>query len=375
MFGKKLLSIVGLIFLGSQIISVEADCSVSVFVTAGICTPYGCKGTEFFKMEEGGKVYIFEVVSGGKSCSISKNKNFCEKSGNIMIMVDSFCSDTVCDKTYDCDDNGVCKEDKNPRSCQNVSCKWNAESETFEGCEAGDYLIVEETKDEHPVVVGLIEESMKDSVNNNAKLYSCSEHSEEPPSKRDNVVSCEAVKGNIAVGYYKNAGSVNSPYIQCDDIKGCSPVAPQKGSCSEAIIGDLFIDDEVVKICLDDGIPLALEGNKDVVGKYFMKTKVVDLNVFKGYFEGVSDVSNSYVALDVQAKEIHLSTKGQHISMYRFTNENHKIFEKENSDKICQNGNKIVEFKLNSCSASDVEYYSKSGEQLYNVQQQADPQY
>jgi len=152
---------------------------------------------------------------------------------------------------------------------------------------------------------------MKDSVNNNAKLYSCSEHSEEPPSKRDNVVSCEAVKGNIAVGYYKNAGSVNSPYIQCDDIKGCSPVAPQKGSCSEAIIGDLFIDDEVVKICLDDGIPLALEGNKDVVGKYFMKTKVVDLNVFKGYFEGVSDVSNSYVALDVQAKEIHLSTKGK----------------------------------------------------------------
>jgi len=48
--------------------------------------------------------------------------------------------------------------------------------------------------------------------------------------------------------------------------------------------------------------------------------------------------------------------------MYRYANTNNKIFGKTKKNELCIVSNDVVEFKLDSCSASpdDVAYYSKS---------------
>jgi len=78
--------------------------------------------------------------------------------------------------------------------------------------------------------------------------------------------------------------------------------------------------------------------------------------------------ANLYAALNVEKNEIHilkekdLENDGSTLEMYRYANTNLKIFGKTQKEGLCTSGIYIVEFKLDSCSASpdDVAYYSKS---------------
>jgi len=221
MFGKKLLSVVGLLFLGSQIISVEAGCVPSL--AGGKCSTDGYDANNAGKLYlandgQGGEDYIVVIGEGGKSCTKEEgecgvnvagdkctvtscgledkkklfidggkivevtvtedvesgeitrscapkelNGNFCTtEDDNVVNTIEGFC-EGVCAEgkpTYSCLE-GACIADVNPRSCKRATCSYNGT--TFSECKKVDYLIVTEN-------VGLVEVQNQEGV-----LYKCSD--------------------------------------------------------------------------------------------------------------------------------------------------------------------------------------------------------
>jgi len=290
-------------------------------------------------------------------CKLLEGKagNYCTTaSGSVVSTIDGYCSDekscVANGKTYHCDANGVCTEDGNPIDCQRAQCQFDSVTKKFVGCVEGDYLVVnvvEEGSPAVPVVKGLIE-----TAGNNGKLYGC-----------DGSI-CEEVSGEIKTGYYKNAGSIILPYINCIDGV-CSPVEPvevtglptfvsNKG-CDGSNNGGLVRINGKVNICLDTNVPFSLEG---VTGeKYFMNIdSAVPFNENQSY----------YAVVEVSEDEIYLHKENDLINgkpdMYQYTNKGLKIFAKsDDKSEICGNKSQILEFKLKTCSASpkDVAYYEK----------------
>jgi len=357
MFGKKLLSVVGLLFLGSQIISVEAaGAGCTLTLNAGVCTPAGCDendaGNLYLVKDLNDKQdYIVKIGTNGLSCDVEEGAgNYCKtRSGSVKTTIDAFCSADDIDTWYTCGSDGKCTEDGVPNSCKRASCK--LEAGVFVGCSKGDYLVVDETEE----TIKLLEDTTSQY---GGKLYQC------------DGSNCSKVIDTV--GYYKNAGSIELSYIKCNG-KGCVPVKPiSDGDCSstkkvededgnEVIIkenGELVSIENKVYICLDANVKLSLEG---VTGdKYFMNMDVPVGNVFGGDGEVVG-----YAVVDVKETEIHiveeqgLGPNGENVKMYQYTDSNYKIYEKDSG--VCETMRKtIIEFKLDTCSASpDVAYYSK----------------
>jgi len=365
MFGKKLLSVVGLLFLGSQIISVKGEgCAKTLSgdtCDADICT----EGDVGLHMIGDKIVEVKEDTAnvGEFVCKLLKGAagNYCTTaSGSVVSTIDGYCSsdEKSCDtngKTYHCDANGVCTEDGNPIDCQRAQCQFDSETKKFVGCVAGDYLVVnvvnevvEIGSDPVPVVKGLIETA----GNNDGKLYGC------------DGSKCELVSGEIKTGYYKNAGSIILPYINCIDGV-CSPVGPvevtglstfvENKGCDGSNNGGLVRINGKVNICLDTNVPFSLEG-VTTPEKYFMNiNSAVPFNENQSY----------YAVVEVSEDEIYLHKENDLINgkpdMYQYTNNGLKIFAKSDKSQICGNKNQILEFKLKTCSASpkDVAYYEK----------------
>jgi len=413
MFGKKLLSVVGLLFLGSQIISVEAVCTPSL--TDGKCKTENCdsgNAGELYLVEDtGGKKYIAVISELGEQCTIEKGVcgvsldskggytatncgldydgklfindgklyevtveleneetgqikrscapkdqtgNFCTTvNGDVVNTIEGFCEKSCVEgkPTYSCSTGGSCIKDVNPRSCKRATCKFDKKN-GFSGCKDGDYLIVTEGE-------GLVE----DETNVDGVLYKCSGES-----------TCgkvgEKEEEKIEVGYYRNAGNVESlPYIKCykdkegDDMK-CAPIAVASGDCSgTGSIGKLVMDknnNDVVNICLDENISLLLEDDSLEDSEYFMQMEVTN-TVFEAYKR-----PGEYAVVEVLDKgnEIHLVKEkdlaGNAPDMYKYSNINNRIIAKDDNDEICKNRYQIVEFKLTGCVADpdDVAYYA-----------------
>jgi len=349
MFVKKLLSVVGLLFLGSQIISVKGEGVCAPTLNGDTCTPAECEAGDADKLflvinKSDSESYIVEVKKTGLNpedpmeCNkITTAANYCTTAGgNVMNTIDGFCEDGCVgtQPTYSCKAGGICTKDVDPRTCQRTTCKYDGEG--FSGCANGDYLIVEETPGvggAPATVVGLIEKEGAEEAGNDVKLYKCTGE----PAVKCGKVSDE----DIEVGYYKNAGSITSPYIKCDS-NGCLPVNLSKEEeediCDGSNNGVLFFNN-VVKICLDSGKSLPLDG--EFTGKYFMSMKEANL-----FGEGLN--ADLYAALDVTDKEIHilkekdLENEGSTLEMYRYANTNNKIFGKTEKSKLCIVSNDVV---------------------------------
>jgi len=262
MFGKKLLSVVGLIFLGSQIISVEGACSPTY--DGSTCNAAGCADDvgKTFIVTNGGNNYVVEIKSSevGGETTISCDKktesaNYCTakdaKDGSVINTIVGFC-DGTCDAgglTYSCV-GGSCTEDVVPNTCKRASCTYNGSA--FSGCKAGDFLVL------NPGVALLDNTERSDGT-----LYKCT-----------GTTNCEQIEvEEFEVGYYKNAGSIDKQYIKCTALDACSPVAVTGGTCSGSNNGELVILNNAVNICLDNGVPLKLEGVTSAQ-KYFMKMDI-----------------------------------------------------------------------------------------------------
>jgi len=365
MFGKKLLSVVGLLFLGSQIISVKGqDCSVSVDGNA--CTASTeCELNDTGKLFiDGGQIFEVKVTEGQgneiirecKKATLAQVAKFCKaEDGRAMTKFDAFCEDTDCISYYTCGSDGLCTEDSVPNSCKRASCK--LEAGQFSGCSEGDYLVVNVVDNDGVETIELLEDPTAGYI---GKLYQCSTQN-----------ACSKIDDDV--GYYKNAGSIELSYIKCNG-NGCVPVQPSNHDCNNHMVtvdgdnvefeeyGELVSIDEKVYICLDKNVKLRLEGVEDA--KYFMNMDIENIydnnDVFRG-FEG-----NGYAVIDVKEEEIHivkeegLDPNGGNVKMYQYTDSSYKIYER--SENVCRSmGESITEFKLESCSASpkDVAYYSK----------------
>jgi len=417
MFGKKLLSVVGLLFLGSQIISVEAGCAPTL--NEGECDPLGCgsgdDGLYFITDEYDQKSYTVEIKNDGTSCDKKEAEGVCgvsvdgeghcnvnnnclgEDNGKLFLNGSKIYKVTVNEETnkkitvscgpetlsgnycttgsgsnivstidgycgvggLNCAANGEtysCTDGVCDQDFNPRSCKRSTcgyNGTSFSGCNNGDYLIVD-------VGNGLV----KDTKKTDGVLYHCT-----------GSTTCDIVT-DIKVGYYRNGGSINDfPYISCkkvgeppSDSMQCAPIAVAPGACDSESIGKLVMggnNKDVVNICLDVGISLLLEDDSLVDSEYFMEMEVTG-TVFGGY----AGESGEYAVVKVLAKgnEIHLveepNLAGHAPDMYKYSNIRNTIIEKDHNFDICQNPDQIVEFKLSKCKANpgDVAYYRKTRE-------------
>jgi len=351
MFGKKLLSVVGLLFLGSQIISVEADCTPSLITDDDgnlVCKTdindsscgEGDNG-RLFKLERGGNVYIVEVGGDGATCSSSTDANYCTtENGEIISTIVGFCKDVGGCKegapTYGCNESGVCTRDVVDSTCQKAKCLYDGN--TNAGCGVGDFVVVTADGNGHTVILD------DPSSVTHGVLYKCNSSN-----------TCSIIdSGEFEVGYYKNAGSVNNKYIKCTAADDCLPVAVSEGSCTNENIGELILSGNEVSICLDEGVPFKLD---EVEEKHFMNLNVSNNVPF------TTVTGDKYGVVKVKETEVHMLketiTATTPAKMYKYTDAEYKIYDSRHAD-ICVSGKKIVEFKLDSCPADGVTYYSLS---------------
>jgi len=292
MFGKKILSVVGLIFLGSQIVSIEGQECKPTYNSSGepACSAVNCGQNDNDKTfiatgidDSEGNEYAVTVTysdpAEGASCELKENFNgqdYCvDNNGFIYERTVGLCNAVVdagnedCKKYYNCN-SGVC-EVSTSNSDPNAGCV----PAVGKKCGAGYYLV-----DSNELSIG------------SGQLWQCF-------GEESNCVSSHQI------GFLVNAGSeaANTKYIQCDDVSGNCSIATIGDDCDgtgtggKAAYGQLYTEDGTnYKLCLFDVEEKSITINESK--KYLIEKKASILGFLQDAVE-----STKYVALEVDASK------------------------------------------------------------------------
>lgn len=282
----------------------------------------------------------------------------CNDSDNLKLTdrLTNLCEGTDCDKYYTCT-KGICDEQTNacPRGDSGTEASGSScdpSKLTSTGCNTNGFYI-------HTTTDGVF------TTAGPGDLYSCTGG------------TCDKIETPTQVGYLWNAAFDSSikehtaPFIQCSS-ESCQTIAVSKTSCGSgadgqvAKDGELFTDDQGTSysICLDaseaTGISLKLDNLVTTDTPYFMSVANAS-NIFD-----LGSGSTTFVIVNVKKHDILLSTATD-TALYKYTDENYKIFTKQQATTettgVCKKNGTLIEF-IHLCTDEDgydasASYYTK----------------
>jgi len=376
MFGKKILSIVGLVFLGSQLASVNAGCTPTYDATTSGCEPSGCGNDDIGNLilveSSDSKKYVVKISKeagssddvdeyGVLKCNLETeiNGDVCVSEQNIISenLKNAFCNDGACANYMTCK-SGECvaAEIKTIRT-ETPKCDPSNDG-LKDNCEKGYHVMSVDTEEGGSPVYSLIINDEEGTV-----LYYC-----------DGNGSCN--ERQIPIGYLINGNKYNKEvlqYLECNKTS-CKAIAAESGNCNGKSAGDIVKIGGVANICISDEIAIPLtspaEERTEPI-KYFVKhdSTAVASNVFQGNVDVVGDGR-----LDLLHFMVEISASGTDVTLpetaegptgikYRYTDGNQRIYESVTSATeggICDNGVaqfSMVEYVKDYKAGDKVDYY------------------
>jgi len=373
MFGKKILSVVGLIFLGSQIVSIEGQVCAPTYNSRGdpACSAVNCgqndNGETFIATgidESAGNEYAVTVTytdGVGVSCALNDAFNgddYCvDENKKIAARSDNWCSSTSNQCTYyDCEDgdcivHGTTRDSCNPKG---------SPSEQGKCIENGYYLMDNTTED------------IKTTAGDSGYLYLCEKFG------TANIICKKVGTGSgetgeaVPTGFLVNsgAGSDTGKYIKCNGGR-CTAIglvieygaAVPIDNCQNAEVNDIIlVDGTDMYICLENSIDGGLKiDNNDNNRQFF-----VDVKDSETIFGTTTNNDFKYLLVDLNGGNAILHAKDN--ARYKYADASLEIFGRK-SGNICDNGSlkgSASEFKklededvTDDTSDLNVDYYKK----------------
>jgi len=363
MFGKKILSIVGLLFLGSQLAS-ALDCSAEYSGT--LCTANNCVPGDDGKLiladgtgDVSANKYVVEIKSEGAECDLVTRidgDDVCVSDKKVIStdLQTSFCTANACDSYMNCATTGICTgvkyttgrvQARDPTLC-------NPSTEAKTNCDAGYYILDAATANANLVETGV-----------EGTLWEC----------KDSAGDCGVVDSTaIPYGYLKNQKSGTATgYIKCDG-NGTS------GTCTAILTSDIHKDDDnctgnkpgdlienggIFKLCIDATIaPVALGITSTSPIKYFIGYDNTATNIFKTKMLQFGETPVTYyfmVDIQTNGNDVLLHAHEGEASKYKYTGADLKVVEYSDETRIagiCA-GTSFTEFTKDYKSTDTVDYY------------------
>jgi len=354
MFCKKILSIVGLIFLGSQLSFAADDCAPTY--GSGTCTATGCVEGDADKLilangsaDGDTNKYAVKITNtdGTVGCDLqtSMTDDYCISTTNeINTRIDGFCNADACVSQVTCTD-GVCVDLAHSCTRDDTVLPTPCNPKTAPGeCLAGYYIL---SGNDLLAAAG------------EGDLYHCTEKG----SCGDGAVAAAQYPTGYLVNADPTAANIAAvPYIQCTKGGKClgldkTTITAENCNGDSVKAGDLIYVDAVgYNLCITKGTNTGVAINNN--DKYFICYEESSANAFTGKipdgFCGIVEMT----ATDITLKDYVGSTSTKYI----YTNANQKIY-LTSSDDICKAPNTITEFKLDYCSdkatTDATDYYIK----------------